>query len=67
MKIFVDEMPETSKNCPFSEWVPNPPFIEEPGYFKCRLTNKYCSLSKTEKECSFFKEFSPYAYGHITF
>ena len=67
MKIFVDKMPETSKNCPFSKWVPNPPFIEEPGYFKCNLTNENCNLSKTEKECSSFKEFNIYEYSHITF
>lgn len=56
MKIFVDKMPETAKGCPFSKWEPNPPFIEEPGYYKCKLTNKNCDFSKLG--CSFFKEFS---------
>ena len=54
MKFIVDKMPYSSSTCMFSKWIPNPPFIEEPGYWECKLTGKKCSFH--ESECDILKE-----------
>lgn len=57
MKFVVDEMPTRESNCPFSKWTPNPPFIEEPGYWNCTfgVTDKHnyssCTLGEQENQC----------------
>ena len=53
MKFIVDKMPEKPCDCPFHDWKYNPPFIEEPGYYYCKLTNSSCELHKNE--CNILK------------
>ena len=40
MKFLVDEMPKEKGKCPFCEWQPYPPFIEEPGRWVCKIAEK---------------------------
>lgn len=50
--FIVEEVPKNSKLCPYSKWRPNPPILEEPGYYTCSLGG-YCDL-KADK-CSHLK------------
>lgn len=54
MKLLVDELPETPVQCPYSQWHPNPPILEEPGYYTCRKEHK-CNLGACDGECLMFK------------
>jgi len=54
MKFIVDKMPETEKECPFSEWHPYPPIMEEAGAWYCKHDNKMCNLCGTE--CKWMKQ-----------
>ena len=53
MKEYVDVI--EPKECPYSKWVPNPPFIEEPGYYRCKLKDKTCKTNIEKSECLCFK------------
>lgn len=55
MKLMVEQMPNSPKNCLFSKWKPNPPFIEEPGTYTCKNDERKCDLR--ENECRFMKAF----------
>lgn len=35
--FIVEEAPKSSRECPFSKWHPNPPILQEPGYYECGL------------------------------
>ena len=54
MKFIVDEMPKSKSKCPFSEWKPYPPIIEEPGHYICKINHNDCNLCETE--CQLLKE-----------
>ena len=54
MKFIVDKMPETGEECPFSEWHPYPPIMEEVGAWYCKHDDKKCNLCGTE--CRWMKE-----------
>ena len=56
MKIIVDEIVATPKNCPFSIWHPYPPIVEQPGYYTCDFDRTECKLDLIKKECNCFKE-----------
>jgi hypothetical protein len=58
MKFVVDALPE-QKDCPFSEWHPYPPIMEEPGYYRCKLAevrNDGCYMDRENGECEFLVE-----------
>jgi hypothetical protein len=55
MKIIVDEMPTNKDACPFAEWNPYPPIVEETGYHKCKLDDKNCGLW-SDKGCRWLTE-----------
>ena len=64
MKIVVNEMPKTERDCPFSAWKPNPPFIEEPGYWICEFSKQdkrglSCNLGKAEHACRYLVQIPP--------
>ena len=63
MKLVVNELPKTPNECPFSEWKPNPPFIEEPGYWVCKFGKQECScfLNKEEHTCRYLVQIPPQA------
>jgi len=54
MKFLVDQAPVSKDSCPFSKWVPYPPCIEEPGYYKCSIDNQTCYLIP-RKSCNWVK------------
>ena len=54
MKFIVDKMPETGKECSFSEWHPYPPIIERTGDWYCKRDNKMCNLCGAE--CRWMKQ-----------
>ena len=60
MRFVVDALPEQKGNCPFSEWRPYPPCIEETGYFLCRMRkgkrNAECDLDVEKGTCRFLVE-----------
>ena len=55
MRLYVDEMPKSPSNCQYSKWEPNPPFIEEPGVYKCNMVSgnnlPYCDLDAANQKC----------------
>ena len=65
MKFVANEMPSQPSACPYSEWKPNPPFIEEPGYFVCTISSKdkrsnlSCTLDEKEHVCRFLVQIPP--------
>ena len=65
MKIVVNEMPENKQLCPCSQWEPNPPFIEEPGYWYCTFGAKdkrnlpRCTLGEQEHQCLWLVQIPP--------
>lgn len=50
MKFTVDEMPKDGE-CPFTEWVPYPPFIEEPGRWICKKADKMWGNTPRTCDC----------------
>lgn len=56
MKFIVDKLPNTIKDCIFSEWHTYPPILEEAGYYKCIKCQKECNLTRESTECYLLKE-----------
>lgn len=54
MKFIVDEMPKSKSKCPFSEWKPYPPIMEETGHYICKINQNDCNLCETE--CQLLKQ-----------
>lgn len=48
MKIYVDEMPFNLSECPYAEWKPYPPIIEQIGDWYCKKNNRVCNLTTVE-------------------
>ena len=67
MKLVVNELPKTPSECPFGEWQPNPPFIEEPGYWYCTLCAKdkrnlpRCKIDENNHQCLWLVQIPPQA------
>ncbi len=62
MKIVVSELPKTPSECPFSEWKPYPPFIEEPGYWYCTFCEKdkrKCEIDENNHQCLWLVQIPP--------
>ena len=65
MNYVVNEMPSQPSECPYSEWKPYPPIIEEPGYWVCTLSSKdkrkslSCTLGEKEHVCRFLVQIPP--------
>lgn len=55
--FIVEEVPKISKLCPFSKWRPNPPILEEPGYYECDFGG-YCKIQNGT--CNHLKSISSY-------
>ena len=51
MKFIVDELPEYKKCCPYAQWKPYPPIIEESGNYICKINGKNCNLYTDSKQC----------------
>lgn len=47
--FIVEEVPKSPSQCPFSKWHPNPPILEEPGYYECLLGGS-CKIE--ENKCA---------------
>lgn len=48
MRYIIDNMPQMPKDCDLSEWIPNPPYMEEPGKYMCKLDKQVCDMEKDE-------------------
>ena len=42
MNFLVDKLPSFPSECPFSRKEINPPILEEPWYYVCKLDEKEC-------------------------
>ncbi len=56
MKFLVDKMP-TQRRCPYSEWKPYPPIVEEPGYYRCKIDMEHCNNKDDGSSCKFLCPF----------
>lgn len=55
--FMVEELPKNPRQCPFSKWRPNPPILEEPGYYECGLGG-YCKIQNGR--CNHLKSIGSY-------
>ena len=56
MKFIVNKLPKSQKECIFSTWEPNPPFIKEPGQYICTKCRRECNLKTNSIECHMLME-----------
>ena len=61
MQILVKNIVNHPSECPYAEWKPYPPIVEQPGIYICKgiKTNTQtlgCNLNTKTKECRFFKQ-----------
>ena len=56
MKILVDKIVTTPKQCSFAIYHSYPLIADKPGYYICDFDRTECKLDPIKKECNCFKE-----------